>query len=186
MLAAGYPISVICQIYSNGQTILAQVTTLTSRQLAVWRQLQWATALIMGRFRSDLAEAGLTIEEFDVLIHLAWEPSGTLPLQELTASMVLADALSRSGLTRLLDRMEHDRLIRRKLNNRDRRRFDVALTPKGRRRFEEVWPQHEAGIGRYFVDPLAQRDIGELGRILGHLIRANETGIRFEDARGSG
>jgi len=82
--------------------------------------------------------------------------------------------------------MEHDRLIRRKLNNRDRRRFNVALTPKGRRRFEEVWPQHAAGIGRYFVDPLAQRDIGKLGRILGHLIRANETGIRLEDARGSG
>jgi len=157
------------------------VATPTSSQLAVWRQLQWATALIMKRFRRDLAAAGLAIEEFDVLVHLAWASSGTLPLQDLTASMVLADALSRSGLTRMLDRMERDGLIRRNLNNRDRRRFDVALTAKGRRRFEEVWPRHEEGIGHYFVDPLAPRDIDELGRILGHLIRANETGIQLED-----
>jgi DNA-binding MarR family transcriptional regulator len=149
----------------------------TPEQLGVWRQLQWATALIMGHFRRDLAEAGLSIEEFDVLVHLAWAPGGSLALKELTASMVLGDALSRSGLTRMLDRMENDGLIRRKLNRDDRRRFDVALTPKGRRRFEEVWPPHEEGIGRYFVAPLAQPDIDELGRILGKLIHANETAI---------
>jgi DNA-binding MarR family transcriptional regulator len=146
----------------------------TPRQLAVWRQLQWATALIMGRFRRDLAEAGLTIEEFGVLIHLAWASGGVLPLRELTASMVLGDSLSRSGLTRLLDRLERDRLIRRDLDRRDRRRFDVALTPEGRKRFAEVWPDHEDGIGRYFVDPLTQADIDELGRILTKLIQSNE------------
>ena len=112
----------------------------TPRQLAVWRQLQWATALIMGRFRRDLSEVGLTIEEFDVLIHLAWASEGVLPLRELTASMVLGDSLSRSGLTRLLDRLERDRLIRRDLDRRDRRRFDVALTPEGRERFAGVCP----------------------------------------------
>ena len=76
----------------------------------MWKQLQWATALIMNRFRRDLAAAGLSLEQFDVLVHLAWAPSGTLPLHELTASMVVADALSRSGITRLLDRMERDGL----------------------------------------------------------------------------
>ena len=80
--------------------------------------------------------------------------------------MVLGDALSRSGLTRMLDRMENDGLIRRSLNRHDRRRFDVALTRKGRQRFEQIWSAHEEGIGRYFVGPLAQPDIDELGRIL--------------------
>jgi MarR family transcriptional regulator, 2-MHQ and catechol-resistance regulon repressor len=149
----------------------------TEDQLAVWKQLQWATALIMARFRTDLAESGLSLEEFDVMIHLAWAPSGTLPLQDLTASMVVANALSRSGLTRLLDRMERDTLVRRTLSERDRRRFDVTLTPKGRRRFDKVWPEHADGIGRYFVDPLPQRDIDELGRILASLIDANESDL---------
>ena len=134
----------------------------------------------MSRFRRDLAEVGLTIEEFDVLVHLAWAPAGALPLKELTASMVLGDALSRSGLTRMLDRMERDGLIRRQLNKDDRRRFDVALTRKGRQRFDEVWPPHEEGIGRYFVDALTPRDIDELGRILGQLVRANETPVRLD------
>ncbi|MGO8870471.1 MAG: MarR family winged helix-turn-helix transcriptional regulator [Acidimicrobiales bacterium] len=153
--------------------------------LAVWRQLQWANALIMGRFRRDLAKEDLTIEEFDVLVHLAWAPAGTLPLKELTASMVVGNALSRSGLTRILDRMEHDGFIRRELNGRDRRRFDVALTRKGRLRFEVIWPPHEVGIRRYFVDRLPERDIDELGRILGQLIQVNEGAIRPENGRHS-
>jgi DNA-binding MarR family transcriptional regulator len=157
------------------------MTKPSSNQLAVWRQLQWATALIMGRFRRDLADVGLPIEEFDVLVHLAWAPQGALPLQELAASMVLGDALSRSGLTRMLDRMENDGLIRRKVSKHDRRRFDVTLTRKGRQRFEKVWPGHEEGIGRYFVDPLAQPDIEELGRILAKLIQSNETAIKPAD-----
>ena len=157
----------------------------SSKQLAVWRQLQWATALIMGRFRRDLADVGLTIEEFDVLVHLAWAPPGALPLQELTASMVLGNALSRSGLTRMLDRMEHDGLIRRRVSRHDRRRFDVALTRKGRQRFEQVWPDHEEGIGRYFVDPLTQPDIDELGRILAKLIQSNEAATKPGDQRRS-
>ena len=148
--------------------------TLTDDQLAVWRQLQWATALLMARFRRDLAGSGLSLEEFDVLVHLAWAPAGTLALHELTASMVVVDALSRSGITRLLDRMERDRLIRRTVSSQDRRRFDVSLTPQGRQRFEQVWPAHADGIGRHFAEPLSGRDIGELGRILDRLIQANE------------
>jgi DNA-binding MarR family transcriptional regulator len=146
----------------------------TEDQLAVWKQLQWATALIMARFRRDLARSGLSLEEFDVLVHLAPAAAGTLPLHELTTTMVVADALSRSGITRLLDRMERDGLIRRMVSTRDRRRFDVALTPHGRRRFDQVWPGHAEGIGRYFATPLTEHDTGELGRILAVLIQANE------------
>jgi DNA-binding MarR family transcriptional regulator len=153
---------------------MVAMPTPTDDQLAAWKQLQWATALITARFRRDLAGSGLSLEEFDVLIHLAWAPSGTLPLHQLTASMVVADALSRSGITRLLDRMERDGLIRRTTSTQDRRRFDVTLTPDGRRRFEHVWPGHADGITRYFVKPLTQHDIGELGRILGDLIQANQ------------
>jgi DNA-binding MarR family transcriptional regulator len=148
--------------------------TLTDDQLAAWKQLQWATALITGRFRRDLARTGLSLEQFDVLVHLAWAPSGTLPLHQLTASMVVADTLSRSGITRLLDRMERDGLITRTVSTTDRRRFDVSLTPHGRRRFEQAWPAHADGIGRYFAQPLTPRDIGDLTRILDSLIQANQ------------
>jgi DNA-binding MarR family transcriptional regulator len=150
------------------------VRTPTEEQLAAWKKLQWATALIMNKFRRDLAGAGLSLEQFDVLVHLAWAPSWTLPLHELTASMVVADALSRSGITRLLDRMERDGVITRTVSAADRRRFDVSLTPSGWRRFNQVWPGHADGIGRYFVQPLRPSDISELARILDSLIQANQ------------
>jgi DNA-binding MarR family transcriptional regulator len=63
-------------------------------------------------------------------------------------------ALSRSGITRLLDRMDRDGLITRTVSTTDRRRFDVSLTPAGRLRFEQAWPAHADGIGRYFAQPL--------------------------------
>ena len=147
---------------------------LTEDQLAVWKQLQWATALITNRFRRDLADAGLSLEQFDVLVHLAWAPSSTLPLHQLTASMVVADALSRSGITRLLDRMDRDGLITRTVSTTDRRRFDVSLTPPGRQRFEQTWPAHADGIERYFAQHLTSGDTAELARILDTLIQANQ------------
>src|SRR4249920_2164786 len=128
--------------------------TLTDDQLAAWKQLQWATALITSQFRRDLAAAGLSLEQFDVLVHLAWAPSGTLPLHELTASMVVTDALSRSGITRLLDRMDRDGLITRTVSTTDRRLFDVSLTPHGHQRFGQASPRHVDVIGRYFAQPL--------------------------------
>jgi MarR family transcriptional regulator, 2-MHQ and catechol-resistance regulon repressor len=88
--------------------------------------------------------------------------------------MVVADALSRSGITRVLDRMERDQLISRTVSTTDRRRFDVSLTPHGRARFDQVWPGHAEGIGRYFAAPLAPGDIPELARILDSLIQANQ------------
>ena len=88
-------------------------------------------------------------------------------------SGVVADALSRSGITRLLDRMERDGLISRTVSTTDRRRFDVSLTPSGQQRFEQAWPAHAEGIGRYLVQPLAPRDIGELAWILDSLVQAS-------------
>jgi DNA-binding MarR family transcriptional regulator len=145
-------------------------------RLAAWRDLQWATSLIMGRFARDLTERDLTIEEFDVLVHLAWAKDGVMPLRQLVASMVTGYQLSRSGLTRLLDRMERDGLVERTLSREDRRQFDVAISRQGREVFGRVWPEHVEGLQRYFSEPLTDRDVIVLKRVLAKLISANERG----------
>jgi MarR family 2-MHQ and catechol resistance regulon transcriptional repressor len=127
----------------------------------------------MSRFAQDLAEHDLSIEEFDVLVHLAWAPDGELPLRELVASMVSAYQLSRSGLTRLLDRMDRDGLVERSLSREDRRQFDVAITDQGRAVFDRVWPGHLDGIQRYFSEPLTDHDVTVLKRVLAKLIANN-------------
>jgi DNA-binding MarR family transcriptional regulator len=132
----------------------------------------------MGRFARDLADEDLTLGEFDVLVHLAWARDGVLPLRALVASMVTGYQLSRSGLTRLLDRMERDGRIERTLESTDRRRFDVAITDRGRKVFDRVWPGHLDGIRRYFSEPLTDGDAMVLRRVLAKLIAVNETAVR--------
>ncbi len=128
----------------------------------------------MSRFARDLTERDLTLEEFDVLVHLAWAQSGVVPLRQLVSSMVTGYQLSRSGLTRLLDRMERDGLVERTLSRRDRRQFDVAISSRGREVFDRVWPEHVEGLQRYFSSPLTDRDVIVLKRVLAKLISANE------------
>lgn len=128
----------------------------------------------MSRFGHDLAEQDLTLQEFDVLVHLAWAPNGVLPLRQLVASMVLGYQLSRSGLTRVLDRMERDGLVDRRLSRGDRRQFDVAISDRGREVFDLVWPDHLEGLQRYFSEPLTDHDVTVLKRVLAKLIHANE------------
>ena len=128
----------------------------------------------MSRFAHDLAEEELTLEEFDVLVHLAWARGGVLPLRALVASLVSGYQLSRSGLTRLLDRMERDGLVERSLSRKDRRQFDVTITDQGREVFDRVWPGHSEGIQRYFSAPLTDHDVTALKRVLAKLIHANE------------
>ncbi len=128
----------------------------------------------MSRFGQDLARQGLTLEEFDVLVHLAWAPNGVLPLRQLVASMVLGYRLSRSGLTRVLDRMERDGLVVRSLSREDRRQFDVAISKHGRDVFDQVWVGHLDGLRSYFSEPLTDNDVRALKRVLAKLIRANE------------
>jgi DNA-binding MarR family transcriptional regulator len=128
----------------------------------------------MSRFARDLAEQDLTLEEFDVLVHLAWARDGVLPLRQLVAAMVTGYQLSRSGLTRLLDRMERDGLVERSLSREDRRQFDVAISERGREVFDRVWPGHLEGLQRYFSEPLTDYDVTVLKRVLAKLIHANE------------
>ena len=142
-------------------------------RLATWRDLQWATSLIMSRFAHDLAEQDLTLEEFDVLVHLAWAPDGVMPLRALVASMVTGYQLSRSGITRLLDRMERDGLVERTLSRTDRRQFNVAISGLGREVFDRVWPGHLQGIQHYFSEPLTDPDVTVMKRVLAKLISAN-------------
>ncbi len=142
----------------------------------------------MGRFARDLADEDMTLEEFDVLVHLAWARDGVLPLRALVASMVSGYQLSRSGLTRLLDRMERDGLVERTLSREDRRQFDVAVTVLGRGVFDRVWPGHLQGIQRSFSEPLTDHDVTVLKRVLAKLIRANEgptVGLRFTPSAGT-
>ena len=138
------------------------------------RAFLWANALLLRGCDADMRTDGLSLEWFDVLIHLYEAPDGELPLRTLTESVVL----SRSGLTRLLDRMERAELIERSLSTSDRRRFDVKLTGEGRRVFERVLPGHQRALQTRFLDHFTKRDLERLEATLSKVIAANQPETR--------
>ena len=142
---------------------------LTSRQLRPWRRfLRVHTAVVNHLARDMRSRHGLSLACFDVLAQL--DVAGRLRMADL-ASRVL---LSSSGLTRLLDRMEHEGLIERRPCNEDRRGYWASLTPAGRERLAEVVPGHLDLVSKCFFQSLDADDIRALDRILMKILAANQ------------
>jgi DNA-binding MarR family transcriptional regulator len=81
--------------------------------------------------------------------------------------------------------MERDGLVERTLSHEDRRQFDVAISSQGRAVFDGVWPDHIEGLHHYFSEPLIDRDVTALKRVLAKLIRANEPPLGGPSRAGS-
>lgn len=139
---------------------------LTPEQLAAWRALLRAHAHIVRRLEADLlAEHGLPLASYDVLVQLVETPQRRLRMTEL-ADRVL---LSRSGLTRLVDRMEREGLVRREPCEHDARGLNAVLTDEGYRRLRDAAPTHLRGIDDYVVDRLSDAELATLGALLDKL-----------------
>ena len=144
---------------------------LTSEQSRAWRAFLWAPTLIMRNLELEMRAADrLPLSWFDVLIHLYEAPQGQLRLQALAESVVL----SRSGLTRLIDRMERAGVVRREQVTDDRRGLYAVMTGEGRRLFEQVAPRHIRRVNDHFAKHLSKADLRTLTATLSKLIAANE------------
>jgi DNA-binding MarR family transcriptional regulator len=133
------------------------------RGLGAWRALLKARATLLRQLAVDLErKTGLTLGDFDVLGQLA-EAGGTLRITEL-ADRTLS---SRSGMTRRIDRMAGDGLVRRANADGDARGVVVALTDAGLSRLTETAPVHLRGVSELFVERLNDQELAALESALG-------------------
>jgi DNA-binding MarR family transcriptional regulator len=122
--------------------------------MSAWIGLLRATTAVTRRLEDDLEhQHGLSLNWFDVLNRLELG-GGRLRLYELEERSVF----TRSGMTRLCDRMEAAGHIRRERSVTDRRGVEIAITPKGRENLAHAWPDHRASIERYFARFLTDGD----------------------------
>lgn len=129
---------------------------ISSEALAVWRMLQQAQVRITRVLETDLlVEHDLALASYDVLTQLSESPDRRLRMNDL-ADRVL---LSRSGLTRLVDRLQRDGLVEREACASDARGLFAVLTDDGAVRLAEATPTYLRGIRAHFLDVL---DAGEL------------------------
>jgi DNA-binding MarR family transcriptional regulator len=128
------------------------------RGLGAWRALLKARATLLRQLSVDLEKkTGLTLGDFDVIGQLA-EAGGTLRMTEL-ADRTLS---SRSGMTRRVDRMVDEGLVRRDSADGDARGVVVALTDAGLSRLTEVLPVHMRGVSELFVEKLDDQELAAL------------------------
>jgi DNA-binding MarR family transcriptional regulator len=101
---------------------------------------------------------GLPLSSYEVLLFLADAPDGRLRMSELADGVLL----SRSGLTRLVDRMEGEGLLRRERCADDARGYNAAITPKGRKLFQHARRTHLDGVRELFLRHLSSDDLRSL------------------------
>lgn len=103
-------------------------------------------------------ETGLPLTWFEVLLRLARSPEGHLRMCDLASQV----ALSTSGLTRVIDRMEKADLVTRQTCPSDRRVLHAVLSDAGAQALEMALPSHVAAIQKHLVDPLGEKGLAEL------------------------
>jgi DNA-binding MarR family transcriptional regulator len=141
----------------------ANCAPLSERELTAWSGFLRAHAQLIRDLDVELQEAhGLPLTWYDVLIQLELSPEKQLRMSELADSVLL----SRSGLTRLVDRMEREGLVSRCRFEEDARGLLCQITEDGRARLKEANDTHIAGVRERFVDRFSGAELEALGAML--------------------
>ncbi|MBK9344661.1 MAG: MarR family transcriptional regulator [Dehalococcoidia bacterium] len=140
--------------------------------IAAWRTFLTAHARVTALLEDELQrERELPLTWYDVLLHLREAPERRLRMTELAAAVLL----SKSGLTRLVDRMYAAGLVNRSPDGDDRRGRWVMLTPQGKKRLREAGPVHVRGINRHFIDYLTPEAAQGMTEALARIVEAAES-----------
>jgi DNA-binding MarR family transcriptional regulator len=141
---------------------------LGERDAAAWTGLLRTRERLMHELDRELEQThGLSLAEYDVLVQLETAGERGLRMAELAEAVLL----TRSGLTRLVDRLEQQGLVERTRCPSDARGMHATLTGGGAARLAAAVPTHTDGIRRLFLDPLDAPDLDQLVRIWARLER---------------
>jgi DNA-binding MarR family transcriptional regulator len=144
-------------------------------RLAGWRQLLTAHSLLLRRLDDELrAEGGLSLYEYSALLQLAEAPGRRQRMSELADGILL----TRSGVTRLVDRLESDGLVERIECTSDGRGAQAVLTEEGLTKLRAASKVHLRGIEAYYFDRVSPQD----QEVIGRTMKAVSDGVRDRSA----
>ena len=138
------------------------MSTPPAERLRCWRLFFESAMALLDVLDAELErDAGISQRWYDVLVHLEESPDG-VPMN------VLADRIlySKSGFTRVVDRMEEASLIQRVRPDNDRRTILVVPTETGAATLQRARRYHRDGIQRHFAQHLTDTDVKALTRAL--------------------
>ena len=148
---------------------------LSADELAAWRAFLRAHAHLTRQLETELmADADLPLASYDVLVQLSEAPGRRLRMTDL-ADRVL---LSRSGLTRLVDRLERTGLVARAKCPNDARGTFTVLTDVGYERLRQAAPAHLDGVREHMTRHLDAPELAALTDLLTKLLQRDGGDIR--------
>ena len=134
-------------------------------RLRAWRLYFESALALLDVLDADMErDAGIPIRWYDLLVHLEDETGG-LRMNELAERILY----SKSGFTRVVDRLEEAGLVQRVRPDNDRRSILVVLTDEGRSAMERARRHHRHAIEEHFSRHLSDADIKALTRALAKL-----------------
>jgi DNA-binding MarR family transcriptional regulator len=130
--------------------------------LRAWRGLLRAHACLVKRLDAELERRhGLPMSSFEVLHYLARADDGRMRMRDLAEHA----QLSRSGLTRLVDRLERDGLLNRCSCDHDARGAYACLTSAGAKRLEEARGTHLALVREQFLSRFSAAELAAMAEM---------------------
>ncbi len=140
---------------------------LDQQELRAWRGLLHTYAKLTKALDAELEAAhGLPLNSYEVLMYIADSEGEKMRMHDLARSILL----SRSGLTRLVDRLERDGLLTRESCASDARGAFACLTEKGRDTLDLARATHLGGVRAMFLEhftPAEQEQLGSFWERLG-------------------
>src|SRR5512146_3230300 len=150
------------QLQNGLSTREQSLSSPSPERLRAWRLFFESALALLDVLDAELEQAvGISPRWYDVLVHLEDSPHA-IPMSELAARILY----SRSGFTRVVDRMEEAKLVRRARPDNDRRTILIVLTSKGTEMLERARRYHRDGIQRHFSHHLTNTDIKALTQAL--------------------
>jgi DNA-binding MarR family transcriptional regulator len=158
----------------------ARTISASDERIATWRLFLTAHARLERLLDEDLRnEHGLTLAEYDALLQLAESPTRRLRMHEIADRVVL----SRSGVTRLIDRLVRDGFVERSHCATDARGAEAVLTPSGLERLREAAPTHLRGISGHFFDAIDPAELAAIDRAMRAILAALGPDASVEEPR---
>jgi DNA-binding MarR family transcriptional regulator len=158
---------------------MARPLTARDPRLAPWRAFLVAHARVSRRLDEELrAEHDISFAEYDALLTIAQAPGRRIRMGQLAEEVLL----SKSGVTRLIDRLVGDGLVERSACLADARGAEAVLTERGLSRLRAASRTHLRGIGEHFLAVVEPDDLDALERSMTAVVRQAGSG-RDDPAR---
>ena len=148
--------------------------TIPSKQTeTAWVLLIRAQHILLDKIEAALKEAGLpSLSWYDVLLELSRDPGAGLRQYEIGGRVLL----NKHNLSRLIDRLETNGLVKRQACDFDGRGNIVKITKKGMQLKQEMWPVYARAIQELIAEPLTATQIRSLTEIMRALLQQHSAG----------